>query len=405
MKKVITGTLGIIGGLALSATVVLAAPGSAVQPPIPECVGIGVAFDGTNILYTCANDPAIHKTDLSGANNGAVSTADGAGNPVSVDAIAWDPTENKLWGGDLDSPNNKCRIWSIDMGSGLATLRFSFSDPHGGCNFNFFDGLTVDTLTNTLWLSPDVHSHIHHYMKNGTEIAADLIDFAALTPPGEPDVNSGLAIGLDGNLFAGTNGLGKIFQINPGPPATLLGQFATVSGRDEDLECGPVVNGLETIMSKEFQGPIDVLEAPKGTCQSPAKPQGRMTGGGSVFTAGGVRVTHGFELHCDASKLPNNLEVNWGKNKFHLEKLTSAVCSDDPSITPNPPVAGFDTYKGKGTGRYNGVAGATAEWTFTDAGEPGKNDTATLTIKDVSSVVVLTVSGNLKVGNQQAHNN
>jgi hypothetical protein len=136
----------------------------------------------------------------------------------------------------------------------------------------------------------------------------------------------------------------------------------------------------------------------------PVLSAGRMTGGGSVFTSSGVRVTHGFELHCDVAQAPNNLEVNWSNgNNFHLENLTSATCSDDPAIRPNPPPAGFDTYKGTGTGRYNGVAGATAEWTFTDAGEPGRNDTAKIVIKNASNTVVLTVSGKLKNGNQQAH--
>jgi len=128
---------------------------------------------------------------------------------------------------------------------------------------------------------------------------------------------------------------------------------------------------------------------------------GRMTGGGSVFQ--GSRVTHGFELHCDASEEPNNLEVNWDGNSFHLESLDSARCSDDPAIEPNPPTADFDTYEGAGTGRYNGVSGATAEWTFTDAGEPGGGDTAQISIKDVGGNVVLSVSGNLNKGNHQAH--
>lgn len=289
-KRVLTAFSTIAAGLTLFSSVALAAPGNPVQPPINPpgpsgtgCNGIGVAFDGSNILYTCANEAAVRITNLAGANLGSVATADTLGNPVSVDAIAWDPTENKLWGGDLDSANNTCRIWSIDMGSGLATMRFSFSDPHGGCNLSFFDGLTVDTVTNTLWLSPDIHRFIHHYQKNGTEIAADLISFSDLTVGQCPVAqgfgnngcwNSGLTIGLDGNLFAGTNGDGKIFQVKPGPPASILGQFATVSGRDEDLECGPVVNTLETILSRDFiTGHIDVLEAPKGTCKSPVVPQ------------------------------------------------------------------------------------------------------------------------------------
>lgn len=135
----------------------------------------------------------------------------------------------------------------------------------------------------------------------------------------------------------------------------------------------------------------------------PGAIEGFMTGGGSVFTAGGVRVTHGFQLHCDAAELPNNLEVNWGKgNRFHLESLTSAACTDDPTIDPGSPAAPFDTYVGEGTGRYNGVSGATVKFTFTDAGEPGSNDMATIVISD-SSGVVLTVTGKLDRGNHQAH--
>lgn len=134
------------------------------------------------------------------------------------------------------------------------------------------------------------------------------------------------------------------------------------------------------------------------------KIDGKMTGGGSVFMKDGTRVTHGFELNCNTANTPNNLEVNWGKgNKFHLDTLKSAICYDDKAIVPNPPSAGFDTYVGSGAGSYNGVAGATAKWTFTDAGEPGKNDKATLLIMDAKGNVVLDVSGLLKNGNQQAH--
>ena len=129
-----------------------------------------------------------------------------------------------------------------------------------------------------------------------------------------------------------------------------------------------------------------------------------MTGGGSVFTAEGTRVTHGMQLHCDASKVPNNLQVNWGKgNRFHLSALSTATCSDDPALAENPPVAGFDTLTGTGTGSYNGVAGATITFTFTDAGEPGKNDTASIVIKDAGGNIVLTVSGKLNNGNHQSH--
>ncbi len=143
---------------------------------------------------------------------------------------------------------------------------------------------------------------------------------------------------------------------------------------------------------------------------------GRMTGGGSILTSsppdtpGGIRITHGFELHCNVNKKPNNLEINIhdsANSQFHLDNLTFANCTDDPTITPNPPNAPFDTYEGKGTGSYNRQPGATAEWIFTDAGEPGINDRIRkLIIRDNSGAVVLFVPDpghTLTYGNHQAH--
>ena len=66
-----------------------------------------------------------------------------------------------------------------------------------------------------------------------------------------------------------------------------------------------------------------------------------MTGGGSIFAVeygGEQRITHGFVVHC-SPRNSDNLEVNdhgtgW---HFHMDDLTSAICIDDPAITPNPP--------------------------------------------------------------------
>jgi hypothetical protein len=140
-----------------------------------------------------------------------------------------------------------------------------------------------------------------------------------------------------------------------------------------------------------------------GVCLAWVIAEGRMTGGGSFFQ-GDLRVTHGFELHCDVTRQPNNLEVNWGPgNRFHLDTLTSAVCLDT-GINPAPPKAPFDTYIGAGTGSYNGVAGATATWTFTDAGEPGTSDLAQITVTDAGGNIVLSAGPSfLRFGNHQAH--
>jgi hypothetical protein len=124
---------------------------------------------------------------------------------------------------------------------------------------------------------------------------------------------------------------------------------------------------------------------------------GRFTGGGSIFTATGVRVTHGFELHCSTTSLPNNLEVNFDANRFHLDALTSVTCFVSPT--------GVATITGTGTGSYNGVSGATIAFTLTDAREPGTSDVATYLITDVSGNVVLSAPATLTFGNQQFHKN
>jgi len=130
---------------------------------------------------------------------------------------------------------------------------------------------------------------------------------------------------------------------------------------------------------------------------------GRMTGGGSNFTASGVRITKGFEIHCDLST-PNNIQVNWPGNRFHLTSLAGAVCTEDPDITQAPPEAPFDTFTGDGTGKLNGDEGATIHFVFVDAGEPGSSDTAAIQIRDLSSSLVLDLPTTLlDRGNLQVH--
>ena len=133
---------------------------------------------------------------------------------------------------------------------------------------------------------------------------------------------------------------------------------------------------------------------------------GRMTGGGSVFK-GDLRITHGFELYCQAETGPiigpNNLEINFAGNSFHLEELTVGDCSLGPD--PKPPDAPISIYNGRGNGRYNGVSGYLISFRLVDAGEPGVNDTASYTILTPDGLTeVLHVDDTLLTfGNQQAH--
>jgi len=127
-----------------------------------------------------------------------------------------------------------------------------------------------------------------------------------------------------------------------------------------------------------------------------------------VSSSDTFKLSHGFELHCNVNNTPNNLQVNWLGNSFHLEDLESATCIDDgtPNEPPKSPHPGptLDTYTGEGSGRLNGECGASAEWKFTDNGEPGKNDEIIkLIIRNESGDKVLDIdeTQNLKGGNHQ----
>ena len=87
---------------------------------------------------------------------------------------------------------------------------------------------------------------------------------------------------------------------------------------------------------------VDVT-IPNLACGDEELASGRFTGGGHQVRVGEARVTRGLTIHCDLL-LSNNLEVNWGGNKFHMtEHLTTVECSDDPAIVQAPPPAPLDT--------------------------------------------------------------
>jgi len=131
-------------------------------------------------------------------------------------------------------------------------------------------------------------------------------------------------------------------------------------------------------------------------------PQDVMTGSGIIGTSRNPSVVVGFVLRGNIDQLPNMLLVNWGRNHFWLDTLTMVNIADDPSIDPRPPVAGFDTMHGFGVGKYNRVGGYQAEFIFTDAGEPGRNDWAWIKITASNGDTIMEVSGFLRCGNQQA---
>lgn len=125
--------------------------------------------------------------------------------------------------------------------------------------------------------------------------------------------------------------------------------------------------------------------------------EGRMTGGGSVYTEDCVRVTHGFTLFNSLEKKSNNIQINWNNgNKFHLTAL-----EEISYVSLNNGVIAIGT----GSGILNGVEGAHIEFIFSDFGEPGSEDYTEIVIEDDSGNEVLNATNNLNKGNDQFHKN
>ncbi len=96
------------------------------------------------------------------------------------------------------------------------------------------------------------------------------------------------------------------------------------------------------------------------------------------------------------------VEVDGRRNtRFQSTSVSRVTFTDDPSFAPGGR-ARADSVVFAGEGRYNGRAGFTYEVQATDQGEPGRNDTFIIVIRDGTGRVVESVGGSLRSGNNQA---
>ncbi|MEK7510156.1 MAG: hypothetical protein AAB567_01180 [Patescibacteria group bacterium] len=384
-------------------------------------IGVGIGFDGSNLWYSCyASATDLYRAGTDGVVTASYSIDGGLG------ALAYDAGRNGIWAGWGGGAGGAGVVWFIQLDAGKNVTGFALvgnvSAEAGMIVCNLDDGLGYDGLTDELYFSDDCSTTIHNYdvvPGSPPTVGAELEHFAW---GGVGCYNSGLAIGGQ-LLYEGSDGCNHVWVVDKDTRFASF-DFVTTIGeiRDEDLECDEITFagvGKEVMWSIEAYD-VNVgfvannrlagaYEIPSGSCLhgGGAEPmKGRMTGGGSVL---GSRVTHGFELHCDMS-LPNNLQINWDKKDFHLTSLDAATCSDEAGYDEGQPEAGFDTFTGKGTGRYrespggDWLPGYKVKFRFTDAGEPGKDtDHATIDITDAIGGPVLSVAGLLHSGNHQAH--
>jgi hypothetical protein len=189
--------------------------------------------------------------------------------------------------------------------------------------------------------------------------------------------------------------------------------------RAEDDECDDVTFNVDVMWIRDsLDDAMRAYEVPSGTCifgggvaVAQTGPVGRFTGGGYLLATvpPGVKAHTSFVLQCNVMDKPSRLQATWANgNHFHMERATAELCDTQPA--PLPPSLGgstssgtFDRITGHGEGRYNGMGGATVDWSFTDNGEPGSNDVGHITVKDAAGRVVLQADGTLVGGNYQAH--
>jgi hypothetical protein len=241
-------------------------------------LGVGIAYDGTNLWYSCAfSSPDLLRADpKTGVVSASYNITGGLG------ALAYDATRNAIWAGPAQSFGN---IWLIQLDASKKVTSSAVKFNAGADGSSLDDGLGYDATDDTLYISPDTSTVIHHYRTDGTKIS----DFAWA---GKGCYNSGVAIG--GNLlFEGSDGCNHVWVVNKTAPATVVFDFSTqVAGdpnfRDEGLTCDTNTFAPKQVMwSKEAYSPMraHAFEIPAGTCGVGGQPPAPLTMTGRAYAA------------------------------------------------------------------------------------------------------------------------
>lgn len=208
-------------------------------------VGVGIAFDGTNLLISCYSDNTIVAIDPADGSQVEIHTIAGAS---SLGALAWDDGRGLLW-----ACSNFSGVGTIDLATDVFTPVFTSA----GC----FDGLAYDGSDDTLWSSGDVASTVEHYATDGTPLSSNPVSLGGIG-------NSGIAIG-GANLYLANNGASQMYVVPKDFSSETL--FATFPARLEDLECDNLTFagvGKAAIWSIDaYDNILNAWEIPAGACE------------------------------------------------------------------------------------------------------------------------------------------
>ena len=205
-------------------------------------IGVGLAFDGTNLLVSCYYDSTIVAVSPVDGHQISVHHILGA---TALGALAWD--------------NGRGVVWACSGFNTVGTINLNtdvflpaFAGP--GC----FDGLAYDGSDDTIWTSPDATNSVTHSTTSGTQLAT-------YSPP-LPCGNSGIAVGGP-LLYLATDGCQSIYT-SPKDFSAAPTFFASFPARLEDMECDNLdFPGVGAMWSKDaYDTTLNAWEIPNGSC-------------------------------------------------------------------------------------------------------------------------------------------
>lgn len=223
--------------------------------PCTSGIGVGVAFDGTNLWYSCwSQSPDLFRASpTTGQVSASYDIAGGLG------ALAYDAADNVMYAGYGGSNTGDVYKVQLDAQENVTSSSLIFNTCSFYCATDIDDGLTFDAGTGTLYYSPDTSTTVWHLSTSGAVLGS-------FPWAGTGCYNSGLAIG-DELLFEGADGCTTIYVVDKATPTTLDFSFPTGGTRDEGLACDDTTFGQDAIWSKDAYTPYAYAFAiPAGSC-------------------------------------------------------------------------------------------------------------------------------------------
>ena len=209
-------------------------------------VGVGVAFDGTNLLASCYSDNTITAVSPLDGSKVVIHPITGAS---SLGALAWDNGRSVVWGCSSFSG-----VGTIDLTTNSFTYKFS--------SYGCFDGLAYDASDDTIWASGDGAGSVQHWTVTG-----GLISTTSISGKIGGCGNSGIAVGGP-KLYLANNGCSQIYEVAKDFSTSTL--FASFPRRIEDMECDNVSfasSGKGAIWSIDaYDNVLNAWEIPAGSC-------------------------------------------------------------------------------------------------------------------------------------------